>query len=422
MRVSLQKKEKFEDNLRKLENDISYLSQKIKTEQSLSFKLRALLWRFYNRIMRRWQLLIMTISLFTVACYLLFYVIFTNTKEDEEEESLPFTLCQTATKSSSSAFLQLLPNPDGVGHVALNIIYAMVYSHYRQWQFIGYQNNNNPHNIDTLRFLDFIFWKQECYSDSHPHNMVTFKSRVDINDVSSMERMPNQASGTLITTTFLDLREATADRNSVDHLFTEDVLHDLLYISSHGVRQELARFSYFQQCSPSSSTTTVAAHLRWGDFSPGERRSIRDWLFVVLTRVQQLFPGSCIHVFTSVLTHEEQEILMAQMTQFTDAGMAVHIHIEAADSATEDLISSVAHFIDADILVMSPSSLSVLAGVLSKGCVIYPRVMKLYPALSHWIQVPMRQMGEPVFTMENMAEELAGMTATLPTCVQSLRL
>lgn len=356
-------------------------------------------------------LLLISLCIFKIIRFLF------NSSSDSDLGSL-HTLCQTTIASQSDIYLQLAPNPDGVGHVALNIIYGMVYSYYRGWRFIGYRSDNNPHNIDTERFLDFIFSQPECYSDSHVLNKVAFKSKVRIDSVGTMERMALPVKGTVIETTFLDLRDASADRSSVDHIFTDVVLHDLLVLSSKGVQNELTRFSYFRQCA--ISRTTVAAHLRWGDFAPGERRSIRDWLFVVLIQIQHLVSDSCIHVFTSVLTHDEEHILMNEMVHFTDAGISVHIHVEAANTATEELISNVAHFIDADVLVMSPSSLSVLAGVLSKGCIVYPKVMKLYPALGHWMQVPMRQFGNLVFTLETMAEELAEMNKALPQCVKNL--
>lgn len=369
-------------------------------------------WRLYNRI-TRWRRFF---YLFLIVVFVVKIIsFFSATRKDEEELH---TLCLTTT-SPSDVFLRLAPNPDGVGHVALNIIYGMVYSNYRGWRFVGYRSENNPHNIDTERFLDFIFWKRECYSNSHALNAVPFKRRRRVESVGEMERMPRLPPGTLIESTFLEMRDATADRSTMDHIFTDNVLLDLLHLSSHGVKKELARFSHFQKCSAVS--TTVAAHLRWGDFVPGERSNIRAWLFVLLTRIQQLVPSPCVHVFTSVLTHEEEEALLAEMAFFTDAGIAVHVHVEAAGSATEDLISTVAHFIDADVFVMSPSSLSVLAGVLSKGCIVYPTVMKLYPALSHWMKVRLFQSSDAVFTEESMVEEMADMIDALPKCVRNLK-
>lgn len=346
----------------------------------------------------------------------LVWTLISLTTSREAESDSPRIFCQS-THSSSDVYLHLGYNPDGVGYISINMLFAMVYASYRGWRFGGTSNKNRPHNVDSERFFEFIFWKRECFSDEKTLSLPTLTSIERVGGIAQLEKLRHVEPGTLFEIVYADLRDAAADRANLNPFFTKPVLQDLRRLASYGVRQELDRFSYFRQC-PSSSVTVVG-HLRWGDFDAGERRRIRDWLFSVLTHIQQLIPNTCVHVFTSVLTHEEQTSLLLSMQHFTDAGIAVHIQVEVAATATDDLISNMAHFIDADVFVMSPSSLSVLTGLVGRGCMIYPRPMKLFPPLAHWMQVPLHL--SPEAESDSLTDSLADVTSSLPLCVKSLR-
>jgi len=136
----------------------------------------------------------------------------------------------------------------------------------------------------------------------------------------------------------------------------------------------------------------VVAHYRRGDAELQPYRSSmmlhRQWYFVVTRHVQLVYPNSTLRAFTSCVSEAQcAEITSTEVPIWKEHGIALTVDNEHGSDPNGDWERTFAQLASADILIMAKSSLSHLAAMFASSCVILSSEDRKHTPLSNWIRL-----------------------------------
>jgi hypothetical protein len=188
---------------------------------------------------------------------------------------------------------------------------------------------------------------------------------------------------------------------------TEDLLSDLKEGASCGVRETLSKHTVFKG---GPGVLRLVAHLRRGDVTKAVpmRWAEDDYYFNVVAGIRAAVGSRVVdaHAFTSCTTAKDCASSNTNNLVKKYAGQLISLHVSreyATQKATEDAISTWAHFIEADIFLMAKSSFSHVPAMLNRGCVVYQAFW--HAKLPHWISIDQGSLDSAVSGSEKLQNQ-----------------
>ena len=312
---------------------------------------------------------------------------------------------------SITTVVHLQQRGDGMGAVMQSIIYLAAYVRFRGWSF-GEINRHvadrpHPHGVQKGLFFDFLFPNISQMGPAVHSEMKMDKVHLPNSSMLNLvETQPNTFYE--VNSDVFDLdRIARENHSTLDQYLNSDFRELARSVSTCSVRKELDANSVYK--GKKWEALRVVAHVRRGDIISHADRYIPDNYFIgVLKAIRDIYPLAELHVFShnDKLTNDNSAV----WNQYLENGIGVHIANENHQSNTADTITAIAHFMTADVFMMSKSSFSSVPAYYNPNCVLYTPFW--HDPLSHWISLPSN------FSVDSAADILK---SQLPACVAGLR-
>lgn len=287
---------------------------------------------------------------------------------------------------SSSTVAQLSGRADGVGALLQHTLYLAAYVRYRGWgveDILGQLSMPSDHAINKTLFLDFMFPNLTNIGKSvlseQPLHVIDVQSSRDLDNLQAVENTTYA-----LRETQFDLEVIANIKNqTLDDYFTSDFLAIMRNLTICSVKRELSERSLFHK--HGSKKLRVVAHVRRGDVLDNhENRYTPDVFFIgVLKTIRDIYPHAELHVFTSRSDSRESDMIWKE---YWDSGIHVHLTEEYLSTNTEKTITALAHFMSADVFMMSKSTFSSVPAFYNPNCVLYTPFY--HGRLKNWITLP----------------------------------
>ena len=318
---------------------------------------------------------------------------------------------------SRTTSLFYLQRSDGMGAEMQSVIHAVAYSFYRGWNFLGFQEykwQHNPHGIQERDYMNF-FWgdgrllEYSQYPDTKPV-MAHLAESVDVDKFQGGKNVAY-----FIDKNKFDLDKiAILSKLPIERYFSPLFLSTIRAVVACQVQTSLNKTYLFGN---HHKRLTVAAHIRRGDVDAHETyRYVPDELFLsVLTAIRKMYPYADIHAFTSTLMtptlqQKHNDELLTLQNKFKAHNFTLHVTDESSANNAEQSMNTVAHFITADVFVMSKSSFSSVPAYYNPNCVIH--VPFWWSSLSHYINLPKN--------VSDIEGAVRTVETQLPACISAL--
>jgi hypothetical protein len=284
---------------------------------------------------------------------------------------------------------------DGVGASLHQVLYSMGYAHYHKLIYLGIGKNHVSHHVPFSKVLCFLFGEEATtltksfyyQNSSCIYNTVNVGSFTEL-DENVLRRKDN------IHYHFNNCVLPLDWKNKLNQYFSTSFLLEiqtnvLLNMISH----PLFNLQYYNFDNILKKVINIAIHLRRGDIRIGDKYRWVSLQFYepVINQILLLYPNAAIHLFSSVLKHKQYQNLMKEL-KYINFTTYNHISYEGGKNgkneieSTQDVITTLSHFITADILITGKSSFSLSAALLNPNCIIYTPYHYHEP-LAHWIQL-----------------------------------
>ena len=300
---------------------------------------------------------------------------------------------------------------DGMGAVLQGMIYLAAYARGRGWSFGEVDRHiadeTHPHGIQKRLFFEFLF--PNIFKMGHAVQSGTKMDKVQVANSSMLnlvEAQPNTFYE--VNSDIFDLDSIARENNcTVDRYMNSDFLELARSVSTCSVWKELNARSVYKR--KKWKALRVVAHVRRGDIISHADRYIPDNYFIgVLKAIRDIYPLADLHVFSH--SDDPKDKNSSVWHPYLKSGIGVHIANEYHKSNTADTITAMAHFMTADVFMMSKSSFSSVPAYYNPNCVLYTPFW--HDPLSHWISLPSN------FSIDSAVNILK---SQLPACVAGLR-
>lgn len=227
---------------------------------------------------------------------------------------------------------------------------------------VGHNYNNDPSWNEKW---DMLFNIKTLTEEQYPSNHeIIYRDRLNIQDLKTIANTKNKIFSISLPFDIVDRAP------NIYYKIVQDDIRRLYQESNKNKTLHLFKKNHMN----------IAIHIRVinhhddqceiKDFENLEGRyEIHDHQYIILiSKLKKLYPYSDVHIFSQPNIYKKYRSL----TELED----VHIHINT------DAIDTFHHFCSADILVISKSSFSYLAGIYNKNKVIY--IPFHHPPLEEW--------------------------------------
>ena len=290
------------------------------------------------------------------------------------------------TNKSSSTVVQLGSRYDGVGASLQHFLYLTAYVHYRGWGVDAVPQilaQSLDHAINKTLFYDFLFPNISNIGTStlsnQPLNVVRVEFSKDLEVLGTVEN----TSYAVLSANF-DLETIASQRGvTLDAYFTDNFLAIMHNLTKCSVKRELAERSLFHK--HGAKKLRVVAHVRRGDVhAVADDRWTPDAFFLgILKEIRDIYPHAELHVFSSTYASSGDGM---DWKEYWDSGIHVHVTEEFNTTNTEQTITAMAHFMAADVFMMSKSTFSSVPALYNPNCVLYTPFY--HGHLKNWIVLP----------------------------------
>jgi hypothetical protein len=244
------------------------------------------------------------------------------------------------------------------------------------------------HGLNGSEFMDFLWGDVQALNyATYPHRPKNESKVVHLQRTIELERSSTLTYPDVdywLDSNYFDMG-AIAMSSTIGRYFNDEFLGRIRQAASCGVAASLQRLNVFTN---TRRRLTVAAHIRRGDVDVENHanRFVHDSVYIALfSAIRGLYPDADLHAFTSFDTYNGT--LWNIMTKhYRTFNVALHITDESAGSCTRDSLNAMAHFMTADVLIMSKSSFSAVAAYYNPNCVIY--IPFWAHGLPHYIKLP----------------------------------
>ena len=287
---------------------------------------------------------------------------------------------------SSSTVVQLGLRDDGVGASLQHFLYLAAYVHYRGWGVDGVREmlaQPSGHGINKTLFFDFMFPNISNIGtltlSNQPLNVVRIESSQDLELLGTVEK-----TSYAVHLDRFDLERMASHKGlTLDDYFTDNFLAIMRNLTICSVKRELAERSLFHK--HGAKKLRVVAHVRRGDVRAilGDRWTPDAFFLGVLKEIRDIYPHAELHVFSSKSAPSEDDSVWKE---YWDSGIHVHVTEESKMTSTEQTITAMAHFMTADVFLMSKSSFSSVPALYNPNCVLFTPFY--HGHLKNWIVLP----------------------------------
>ena len=312
---------------------------------------------------------------------------------------------------SSTTFVQVEQRGDGMGALLHSIIYLAAYVKFRGWSFGEFNRHlvdrPHPHGAKKGLIFEFLFPNINQMGLASSQDNQTKIVHIEKSPMlDPLNGLPNTAYE--IHSDFFELDAIARNNNcTLDRYLNANFLELLRNVSSCSVMKELAKRSVFK--GNERRDLRVVAHVRRGDVQSNSDRYMSDEYFIkVLTAIRDIYPRARLHVFShnDNLTNENTAI----WNQYLKQNITVHVANEYLETNTAQTITAMAHFMTADVFMMSKSSFSAVPAFYNPNCVLYTPFW--HDPLNNWIILPANHSAEIATNI---------LKSQLPACVKALR-
>jgi hypothetical protein len=354
-------------------------------------------------------------------CFLIIFIFCTNALPAETHSASSCAILTEHLLYNKSKTISLFMGErhDGNGATMQHLLYTISFAFFRGWNFAGVIPASAhgvimPHHVDQNMFLDFFWGNNKLLARTNYPNNINMSTVDTCVDLLSVPDAPN--TNYHVKKIGFDLEKIAnfSSLANLDRYFSTPFLTTIRSIASCGVQNALQKSTVFSSSliskdsqTPPHKRMTVAAHIRHGDISSGFR-FVPDEIFIeVLSTIRDLYPYAELHAFTSALAIDKKSNLLLQ--KYTARNISLHIADESKGNTVETL-NDIAHFITADVFIMSKSSFSAVPAFYNPNCVIY--IPFWHMPLAHYIQLPV-DTNDILGAVQSVREQL-------PVCINSL--
>lgn len=287
---------------------------------------------------------------------------------------------------SSSTVAQLGGRFDGVGALLQHSLYLTAYVRHRGWgvgEVLRQLAGPSDHAINKTLFLDFMFPNitkiGKSTNSDQPLHVVKVRNTRDLDALGTVKNTAYE-----VRSSQFDL-EVIAEKNgrTLDDYFTSDFLTIMRNLTKCSVERELAERSLYHKVD--GKKLRVVAHVRRGDVRvDAQSRWTPDEFFIgVLKEIRYMYPHAELHVFSSKSDPLGDDMVWKE---YWDSGIHVHVTNEHLANNTEQTLTALAHFMSADVFMMSKSTFSSVPAFYNPNCVLYTPFY--HGHLKNWIVLP----------------------------------
>ena len=313
---------------------------------------------------------------------------------------------------SSTTVAQLGGHSDGVGALLQHTLYLTAYVRYRGWgagEVVRQLAGPSDHRINKTLFNDFMFPGLTTIGKSiqsdEPLHVVDVENSQDLEALGTVENTFYEVRSSLFNLETIAQHKGL----TLDDYLTPSFLAILRNITICNIERELEEKSLYHK--HGAKKLRVVAHIRRGDIrKEQEDRWTTDEFFIgVMKAIRDIYPHAELHVFSSAgnaLSNSSSPV----WKPYKDSGMHVHITDESLPTNTEKTITALAHFMSADVFLMSKSTFSSVSAFYNPNCILYTPFY--HGHLKNWIVLP---------SDFNLATATAIIKTQLVGCIAELR-
>jgi hypothetical protein len=250
-----------------------------------------------------------------------------------------------------------LVNPnDGFGENYKTIIMSMTYAEFYKYSFLYTPLNNLCHNYDNDPNFDK---KKEdmidlecCFNKSGENSHIISKPKL-------LHFFDNHLDFFVNSETIKLLKKQFKEKNTNPYLGT-------LYENAFNIAIHIRRPNNFDKGFYSDPSNHDKEHIKLAGLDVPV-----DFYILLIKQLLTCYPNSIIHIYSQLTNNEKEFEVYTSIDKYR-----IVLHID------EELNQTFTSMVYANVLLLSPSSLSYTAGLISNNIVYY--IPYCSPPLSHW--------------------------------------